>query len=421
MAQATSTGIDRVLGSRPAVLVLKGLLLENGEAGVGRLAKILDLQPRDVARGVGVLEEEGLVFVAGTGSRKRIVLNNNHPAIPHVRALLGIEKREEQEPKGVISGLVKERDRATILLHHNADPDAVGSGVALARALEQRGVKTRVIVPDTVSLQARKALNKYPYEIEKWDGKRVRGLVFILDTPSSEQLGGIEISKRATIVLIDHHSRSDLAEIARHAIIDEEATSTASMVYEILEREGFEITREIAFFLVLGIIGDTGYFRLITQRDARILSHLLGMVDAQEVMKSMAKEQSFSDRVALAKACARMEAYRIGERIVVFSQVGSSESEVALFFVRSFAHVAIVFNAKKGGVRVSARALRGLKGKIDLASLLSKIEDVIDGHAGGHDLAAGANGNNPESVEEAKRILLRELEDLFGEKARRLE
>jgi len=61
-----------------------------------------------------------------------------------------------------------------------------------------------------------------------------------------------------------------------------------------------------------------------------------------------------------------------------------------------------------------------LKEKINLAQVFSGIEKTIDGSAGGHDVAASANGKKPDKMGEAFREILASIEKKLGEKAKEL-
>ena len=58
---------------------------------------------------------------------------------------------------------VGNHEKAQIIVHHNADPDAVGSAAAFALALKHKGMRVTVSAPLGISRQGRSVLEKYPF------------------------------------------------------------------------------------------------------------------------------------------------------------------------------------------------------------------------------------------------------------------
>jgi len=131
-------------------------------------------------------------------------------------------------------------------------------------------------------------------------------------------------------------------------------------------------------------------------------------------------EVDVSERIAILKSMKRMNSYRIKDVLVSFTTVGSFEASVARNILKLGADIAIVGAPKKKALRISGRMNWKMKEKINLAEIFSKIEKIIDGSAGGHDVAASANGKRPENMNKAFAFILRQLEEKLGEKAKEL-
>lgn len=299
---------------------------------------------------------------------------------------------------------IKKTKEALILLHHNADADVLGASIALARALAQLKIKTKIVAPADISKQSENVLKKYPYTIEK-EVKEWPPLVIILDTVSPEQLG-IELPE-VDLILIDHHAPGELAKRAKATLIDDKAHSVSFIVYNLLRELGLEITKEIAFFLLISAIADTAYLRLVNKEELKTIVELLEKnIDLDDVYAALAVPEDISERIAKLKGSQRLDLYKANDLLIAFSHVGSYESSVATSLVKTGADIAIVFNAREDEIRISARERVHLKEKINLAEILKKIEPLIDGHAGGHPTAASANGKSAKDLEKIKKALL---------------
>ena len=115
-----------------------------------------------------------------------------------------------------IKKLLETNRLATVLVHHNADPDAIGSAVALAQALAQLKVKCTVLAPADISRQSSAILSKYPYPVQ--EKAKLESLVFIVDSSSKEQVP-VDIPKECTVALIDHHRPGNLGDWAMLGIL----------------------------------------------------------------------------------------------------------------------------------------------------------------------------------------------------------
>lgn len=311
---------------------------------------------------------------------------------------------------------------ASIIVHHNADPDAIGSAIAMARGMAQFGIKSDIYAPLGVSLQSKTLLEKYPYPIieskERLKSIALSRLVFVIDSSSPEQIGNLEIPKDSALVIIDHHEEGALFSKAQIRFVDKSAHAAAFMVYSTLRNISAKITSEIAFFLLCGIVADTAFLRMIASKELRIASELLESagIELDEIYAAISVPEDISERIAKLKSFKRMKAYRLGDTLVAFSSSGSFESQAALALVKSGADIAFVENVdeKKPEYRMSGRMRQGLLNKIDLSKLMKSIEPLIEGSAGGHPTAASANGKNAKNGKIAEETLLKLIENALG-------
>ena len=174
-----------------------------------------------------------------------------------------------------LRGLIECEPRNVVVLSHtNPDGDALGSSLAWAEALRQRGHKVTCIVP-----------NRFPYYLE-WMSGLEDMVIFKCD---QEQRAAAAVAEAELIFCLDFHSlhRLDapLSELiasnttARRILIDHhldppqefdimfsypDASSTSYLVYKVIEAlwGAQSVTAKQAEVLYVGMMTDTGNFSL---------------------------------------------------------------------------------------------------------------------------------------------------------------
>ncbi|MCD6558402.1 MAG: bifunctional oligoribonuclease/PAP phosphatase NrnA [Palaeococcus sp.] len=307
----------------------------------------------------------------------------------------------------------KERDYSFLLLcHHNADPDSLGSAIAFSRYLHKLGLEYRIGVAQSVSSYAKRLLNFAPVEKNPYVKEDV---VVIFDTSSLEQLEPVKIPKKdgKFVIVIDHHMEKENPIKGDIAVIDSSRTSTAEIVWELLKYLNFY--DEIAARAILaGIVTDTANFRFANARTFKTVGEIqalfnIPMGEIYNLIAPVSDEAlDIAKRMAILKACQRMEIKKIGKYLIALSKVSAYESLACKVFLQLGADIAVVGSEKKG-VRISARAKESLVKKgLHLGRLMEKIGPIIEGSGGGHSGAAGANGKK--NLEDGIRFLVDELE-----------
>ena len=405
--------IDEIIGSRSKVSILKVLYNTDRMLTIRELSIKAGVPYSVTHKDVNIFEKLKIIILKKQLNRTlvKLVMSNSY-----VRKLKPVFEGELKYQKRMFHN-----KKALAMIHSNADPDALGSAIALARGLHQSGVHCDVCAPLGLNKQSKTILEKYPYPIID-KVKQYPDLIFILDTASPEQLDNPDFPTNSKIILIDHHMPGKLAKRATYSIIDPESHSTARLVYDFLMNAGVDLTREIAFFLGAGLVADTVFLRRASKEDIIFLQRLLEHISLDEVFEILNKDSSmdFSERILRAKAMSRIKSYKIGGLIVSFTRVGSSESHIANFLIKSFADIAIVEDVRSDEVRISGRARKYLEGKINLAKLFKTIEKDIKGNGGGHDLAAGANGTDSSNLDKVRKKLISAIEQTSSTKAKAL-
>ncbi|AMM53357.1 DHH family phosphoesterase [Pyrococcus kukulkanii] len=318
----------------------------------------------------------------------------------------------ERKLKNFLKNL--EKDEGIILLcHHNADPDSLGSAIAFSNFLLSLGfTRVRIGVAQSVASYSRRlmAFSKVPIEKNPRIDERV---VFIFDTSSLEQLEPIEIPPSSTILVFDHHVEKENPIPADIAIVDPTRTSTAEIVWELFKKFKYR-DEDSARVLLAGIISDTSNFRYANAKTFKTVYEILNLYNfsipeiSQLVAPVSDENTEQAKRMAILKACQRMEIHKVGRFVVVTSRVSAYEALACKVFLQLGADVAIV-GSEKGGVRISARAKDYLvKRGLHLGKIMEKVGPIIEGSGGGHAGAAGANGKK--NLSEAIKFLVKEIE-----------
>lgn len=180
-----------------------------------------------------------------------------------------------------IRNIIRENQRFLITTHVNADPDAIGSELALSEGLQTLRKETLIVNPTTVSVTNAfldpegqievytngAGLSDYSYDA-----------VFILDISRWERLGPLAEPIRLCSkpkVCIDHHPYS--GGFADYHIVNVNACASAEIVYDLLCYMNVPLSFRMAQAIYAAMLADTGSFSFsnTNARSHRIVSELL--------------------------------------------------------------------------------------------------------------------------------------------------
>lgn len=293
-------------------------------------------------------------------------------------------------------------DRYLLTTHVGPDGDGLGSALGLASLIRQKGKEATVVIvdplPDKFAFMLEGfpdgTIRCYPQEVGAPDLEAYDAIV-LLDCGVWTRLGplleAVDLDRMAT-VCIDHHiSEEDPAELT---ILDETATATASLIYQMYQAYGLELGKPEATALYVSLMTETGSFRF-SNTDAevhRVVADLMETgVPPHDVYVALYENKPKSALSLVGFGLANLET-RAGGKVVytalareAFDRYGACNEDadglVNQILALDGAEVAVLlYERAPGVVKVSFRA----KNDVDVQKLAAALG------GGGHRKAAGA-------------------------------
>jgi len=279
--------------------------------------------------------------------------------------------------------------RTIVLLHGNADPDALASAFAVSRAFG--GVS--IVAPgglDRISKVLAQQLGiDVLTDIEGRGGERI----LVLDTSGPDQIP-LDMDYSDAIV-IDHHAHNKAWDIARTYFCDDSKASCAEIVYELLKAGGKEPDRDSAIALMTGMLTDTGNFKYARPGSMIAFAELMELhgIGMDEVIGLVSLDVELSEKISQLRGAQRLKYWKVGERIIAISQGSAYEASVCKSLLHLGADIAFVGSQRGDTFRISARATSEVvRAGVHLGKLLNGIGSETSNGGGGHPGAAGISG-----------------------------
>lgn len=279
-----------------------------------------------------------------------------------------------------------------ITTHRNPDGDAIGSELALARALLKLGknvsIKNLHPVPENLMfLPNAEKIHQCTRVNETYD------VIVLLDCENLERCGNIFNGEnyKTALINIDHHLSNQNG--TDYDIVNHDSSSTAEMVYELIKELNVGLDHDISLCLFTGIFSDTGGFRYSnsTKRAFEVACELMKYnISPLEVSLNLFESKSFRSQQLLGLALNNLEISednRISWLTLpknFFKKTGTSpfDAEGFINFAREIKGVEVALMFREMGdfkVKVSFRS----KGNVNVA----EIAKLFGG--GGHRNASG--------------------------------
>jgi nanoRNase/pAp phosphatase (c-di-AMP/oligoRNAs hydrolase) len=298
---------------------------------------------------------------------------------------------------------------ASILIstHTRADPDGVCGTIALKHLIKQLHVESDIeIIIESCTLITKKIIVDFNLDVKITKEIDFNpDLIILVDVGNIEIIGNVKqlILKDIPYIIVDHHSKMDNTPQSIFSIIEENYPSTIEVIYEIFEHFKVKIDKEIAKFMVLGIVYDTKHLLLASNKTFQIMNDLISKgIDYNAIIGLLRYPMSKSEIIARLKAGQRLRIFELDDWVCAFSYVSSYEASACRGLLNLGAELAIVSSIKKDEIRASLRSTQEFfeTTKISLVDiceeLLNKLNEskLSNFSCGGHSTAAGINGKS---------------------------
>ncbi len=295
--------------------------------------------------------------------------------------------------KEMLEKILHELETGTkcVLLHVNADPDALGCAVALHLAFPDVAIGAA----EGLSKNSKSIQNNLDIEILEKPDTSLFDRTILVDIPSPERVGEYK-EKLGNHIVIDHHSQTFNWE-TELCYVDENKTSCAEIIYEILKLGEIKITPKIGLALLAGIMTDTGKFSYANASTLKTFAEIMeescvGMDDVLLLFEEE-HETDYSKKISRLKGAQRLKYQRKGGFIIAVSSVSSFEASVCNALLSLGADCAFVGSQRENEFRISARANSAIiKNGLHLGNIMAEIGGENGCEGGGHDGAAGLTG-----------------------------
>lgn len=319
-----------------------------------------------------------------------------------------------------IAAELKKTKKVIILTHENPDGDAIGSALALSKAMQANGSKVVVFSPDNPpsSFDFLDGFNdiKIASDPEVIELVRKGYRIIVVDGSSPNRCGISNFPPGSDPIVIDHHPT--IEDYGQMVFVDTTKSSTAENIFHILNTAGMQIGLTISECLFTGIITDTGSFKYpnATSETFEITAQLLksGMSTAK-VSSMIYERMSYANRKLLGRAMERLSVSFGGKfaiTAVTWKDMNEFEAELRdtdfiIDEIRKLGGCEIYVFAKEYRPDQFRISMRG-RGMFDLSQLALKYG------GGGHHDAAGFNATGDWLFVRAN--LLQIFESLFDNK-----
>ena len=206
-------------------------------------------------------------------------------------------KQSHKKMAAEVLQFIDQNDNFLLSAHINADGDAIASVIAMALLLEKRNKKAEMIFHDQ-SIDSRFNYLKYFKNIRSYNQEMEKNYeaAIILDVPGLKRLGDVAnlLPPRSNVAKIDHHPVE--GDFAICNMVDEHASSTTQLIYEILELSGIPVDVDLANAIYTGIVYDTGRFSFsnTTSRDMYIGGYMIEIgIDPAQINNRIFFENSY--------------------------------------------------------------------------------------------------------------------------------
>ena len=155
--------------------------------------------------------------------------------------------------------VIKESENILLFAHSRPDSDTVGSVLALREYIKDLGKNVEIACLDPFPEYLDNLTPDYFEFPDRLDLKKYNLIIATDSVERGFQKIKNQLEENQVVALLDHHP--DITIQGDINIIDPTYSSVCEIIYNFFEFSEIKITRPMATFLLLGILGDTGMFQ----------------------------------------------------------------------------------------------------------------------------------------------------------------
>ena len=315
-----------------------------------------------------------------------------------------------------LNRFIQQAKSVLVVAHIDPDGDSLGSLLAMTSFLKELGKDVYPVITDEIPQKYGflKGIHEIPAKYNE-DELKIDTAI-LLECPNQNRINGpakyiLDICK---IINIDHHRDNKIK--GDFNWVDSSCSSVGEMLYEYFEYINFKLSKEIAEYLYVAILTDTGRFRFAStsSRTLQVASRLIDFgADPRKITDMIYYEMEPTAIVLTGKVLNSVEymyenklcIMTLNRKMVADSDSKKSDAEGLVDFTMFGKGVKIGVFLKEVNDRQTKVSLRS-KNDIDVAEIAS----LFGG--GGHKNAAGCSIDL--SLSETKKKLIKTFEEILG-------
>ena len=318
-----------------------------------------------------------------------------------------------------IASALRDAKRIVVTTHAKPDGDAIGSVIALCRALTAMGKTAEPWVMPPLMDSLNVLINGTHVHLHGKDGDPLPAepdRVVVVDTGAWSQLDPLRKwlePRREKTIVIDHHLRGD--EIGAMLFVDTDAAATAEIIADLIDVMGVKYDLVMANALYVGIASDTGWFRFSNcrPRTHELAARLMREgVDHAQLYITLEQAERHEKLALIIRALDSLKMVARGRAAIMtlrdadFKETGARLEETERLVdipqvVQAVQVVVLLTEMSDGTIRFSFRSKPG-PGEVDV----NEMARAFGG--GGHARAAGAKMKA--TLDEAQTKLITAIE-----------
>jgi len=282
------------------------------------------------------------------------------------------------------------KGRKLIVVHGNADMDALGSAYALRCAFPDADI----FAPSGLDRVTKMVAEKLDIAVLDDADPADYDLTVVVDTSSPDLFQREGFSIPDDTLIIDHHAPTGKWE-GKDYHCDPERTSCCEIVYSIIKAAGKIPDRTSGLAILGGILTDGGHFQFADNECLKTFAEVMEVCDIpmDEAMLLVRAPMNMSERQAALKAAGRSRFERVGDMIVAVSFSTSYEAASCRALLAAGADVAFIGSQREDQFRVSGRATQEMVRRgVKLDEIMGELSGETFTDGGGHGGAAGITG-----------------------------